>query len=175
MIDSPENTSKYSQDEKRLLQLLLFYCIGVSICRLFGANMRYIAWMDWGIYRNDLLARLPFYLIPVIALVWLNLKQCSRAGLFYTASISFLGILDHGYAAYISLRWGLPFFQLTGREPPVRMNVLIASILAVVFSILIFNIFRLSKRLYTLKNQEYQTSNALKILLVIPLFQRALS
>ena len=34
----PEYTSVSSQDEKRLLKMLLFYCIDVSVCRLFGAD-----------------------------------------------------------------------------------------------------------------------------------------
>jgi hypothetical protein len=173
-MDEPElkNEHGFAKEERLLLNLLLAYCVGVSLCRLFGADLRYIAHMDWTIYRKDLPARLPFYLMPLIALAWLKLSRYGRYALFFTAGMSIVGILDHGFAAFRSLRFGLPFFRLTGREPLVRINVLLGLILAIGFAILAWNIFQASKRLYSQKTLEKQPLNTSKtiIALVVLLF-----
>gem|GEM_PF-5241209 len=161
-MDEPKlkNVSNFEREEKLLLDLLLIYCVGVFLCRLTGAYMRYVSYMDWTIYRKDLSARLPFYLMPFIALAWLYWSRFSRSALFFTAAMGLIGIIDHGYAAFISMRFGLPFFHPI--RPTVRMNVLIALILAIAFAILALWIFRFSQRLYKLKNQESQNSNDFK-------------
>ena len=162
----------YAKEEKLLIKLLLIYCIGVTLCRFIGADMRYIAYMDWTIYRKDLLAILPYYLMPYIALVMLSLSRYGRNALFFTSSVALVGIIDHGYAAFISMRYALPFFQLTGREPPVRINVLIALILAICFAVLAWKIFRTSRHLHVQKTQNDQKKsigNVLKTYLIVML------
>ena len=77
-----KNETSFAKEEKQLLTLLLIYCVGVTLCRLAGADLRYIANMDWMIYRKDLMARLPYYLMPLLALAWLALSRCSRGALF---------------------------------------------------------------------------------------------
>ena len=162
MNNNSEYTSELSQDEKRLLIMLLFYCIGVSICRLIGAEIMYISFMDLSIYREDILVRLPYYLMPVIALVWLKWKHFSIAGLFFTCGFSLIDIFNHALLApfiYITL-----LFAGDGTDIEVykRIKVLIIFLLIVFFAILIFNIFRTSKRLFKLKsNDEAKTESPL--------------
>jgi hypothetical protein len=140
------------QDDEKfhhlLLKILLCYCIAVTFCRLFGTEMRFIAYMDWTIYRNSLIARLPYYLAPFIGLSGLIWRRYRREGLFFVAGTSFIGIIDHGIAAFISIMWRLPFFRLRGSDPPVRITMLVATCLAVVFTITAIYLFQLSKRLH---------------------------
>jgi hypothetical protein len=152
MTDSESKIpTDFSGEEKRLFTLLLIYCIVVSICRLFGPGMRYIAYVDWTVYRKDLIARLPYYLAPFIGLAWLQWSRFGRGSLFFVAGTGLTGILNHGYAAAVSIMSGAPFFRLTGNESPVRMNVLTATGLAVIFALFAYGLFRSGKRLYTQK------------------------
>ena len=99
-MNEPEFNNSAVQQKKAslLLKLLLIYALGVTLCRLLEPSMRYTGYID-------LLARLPYYLTPFIALAWLRWKKCSQTGLFFTAGMSLLGIFIHAYAAFISTHW----------------------------------------------------------------------
>ena len=143
-----EKMTTYPKDNKNLLTLLIIYFLCLSLCRMVGPSMRYISYWDWGIYRHPLIARMPYYLMPLLGILWLQWSRCDFRSLLFIRGLSFVGALDHGYAALISFGRGLPFFRLIGNEPPVRVNVMIASILAVIFAILSLYFFRLSKKLF---------------------------
>jgi hypothetical protein len=143
-----QNTVSFQNDEKLLLKVLLCYGVVLALCRLFGEEMRLIAYMDWTIYRKPLIARVPYYLVPFIGLASLIWSRHRLRSLFFVAGASFVGVVDHGVAAFVSIWWRLPFFRLRVSDPIVRVDMLVATCLALVFTIATLYLFRLSKRLY---------------------------
>ena len=151
-----KNESDFKMEEK-LMNLILFYAVGVTLCRLVDMDMRYIAFMDFKIYRKDLVEKLPYYCMPFIAFAWLQWKKESRAGLFFTAVMVLIEIFNHVCAVYISIHYAVPFFQPNPYMPQIRIDALISLILAVIFAILAWMIFLTSIRLYKQKKHENQT------------------
>ena len=150
---------RIDKEKNLLLRMLSAYCAGVSLCRLTGPILRQIAFLDWALYQKYLISRLPYYLIPIIALTWLTLSRYSRSALFFTLWMGLIGIVNHGLAAFRFFRLPILFFRF-GREASLNISAVAALILAVVFAGVSFFIFWFSKRL--LKNHESKIKYLLK-------------
>ncbi|MCL2009033.1 MAG: hypothetical protein FWG71_00615 [Synergistaceae bacterium] len=137
------------------LKYLLIYCIGVFLSHAAGTGINVTSYTDFLIYRKDLIVRLPYYMMPFIALAWLSWSRYSRSALFFSAGMGLIGIFNHAYIAFLPLRFGLLFFlRLGGGKLSINTYALITLALAVIFAGISLCIFRHAKRLLTAKNDE---------------------
>jgi hypothetical protein len=51
-VNKPDNIFDLSKAEKKLFQLLLIYCVAISMCRLIGPSLRFISLLDWMMFRK---------------------------------------------------------------------------------------------------------------------------
>jgi len=165
-MSEADEESDFSQEKKKLFQLLLAYCVGVSICRLMGSGMRFISLLDWMIFRQSVLAgsafaaiqkfplqRLPWVLMPFAGLLCLQQGKWSRAGLFFVGGMSAVGVVNHIGGLFVYLYYGV--FQ--GAFVPPSLRVIVALLLGVAFSGLSRRMFQLTQSLYS---QEKEAKDA---------------
>ena len=152
---NPYDNVLFQKEKSTLIRTLLLYAIILTLCRWVGPHMRYVSCIEWGMYRKDLTVRMPYYLMPFIGLFWLKWRKFSCAGLIFVGGMGLLGVLNHGGAVFIPLRWRELFLlaihsSIGGSH--IGMHVLAALILAVVFAFIAFWFFRTCKRLYRRKS-----------------------
>jgi WD40 repeat protein len=150
----------FSRKKNTLLVLLLIYCAALFVCRFVGLGeaRQFLSLIDRLTFGETVmllpvhplvgmipLRMLPYYLMPVVGLLWLRLKP-NRTSLFFVGGMSWAGGVNHVCAFLPFLYYNL--FSVRGFMLP-RPQVVIALALAGGFALLSRRMFRLAKLLYS--------------------------